>query len=81
VRFFVAGGVFLVVTSLLDTGEATRPKIVLEESARLLDVVSSFLGHLAAFAGAVRDPVGLRTATSLKKVVPSRINKVGRCWS
>jgi hypothetical protein len=52
---FAVGGVFLVVTSLLDSGEATQPKIVLEESAKLLGVVSFFLGHLAAFAGVVSE--------------------------
>jgi hypothetical protein len=55
VRLFAAGGTFLVVTSLLDTGEATQPKIVLEESAKLLGVVSFLLGHLAAFAGVVSE--------------------------
>ena len=57
VRLFVAGGVFLVITSLLNAGEATQPKIVLEESAKLLGVVSFFLGHLAAFAGVVSERV------------------------
>jgi hypothetical protein len=55
VRLFAAGGVFLVVTSLLNAGEATQPKIVLEESAKLLGVVSFFLGHLAAFARVVSE--------------------------
>jgi hypothetical protein len=67
VWFFAAGGVFLVVTSFLDTGEATQPKIVLEESAKLLGVVSFLLGHLAAFAGVVSElrlELGLEAAGS-----------------
>ena len=67
VQLFAAGGVFLVVTSLLDTGQATQPKIVLEESAKLLGVVSFFLGHLAAFAGMaseIRQDLGIEAAGS-----------------
>jgi hypothetical protein len=70
VRLFVAGGVFLVVTSILNAGEATQPKIVLEESAKLLGVVSFLLGHLGAFAGVaseIRLDLGIEAAGSRRR--------------
>lgn len=54
-RLFLLGGVFLVLTSVLNAGEPTQLKIVLEETAKLLGVVSFLLGHLSAFAGVVRE--------------------------
>src|SRR5690606_5716973 len=51
--FFLLGGAFLAVTSLLNMGMATSVQIVAEESAKLLGVVSFLMGHLAALAGEV----------------------------
>ena len=53
--FFVVGGFFLGATSLLNVGEASSVQIVVEESAKLLGVVSFLLGHLAALAGVIRE--------------------------
>jgi hypothetical protein len=52
--FFLLGGVFLALTSVLNMGMATSVQIVAEESAKLLGVVSFLLGHLAALAGEIR---------------------------
>lgn len=54
-RLFVLGGFFLAATSLLNIGEATATGIVIEESAKLMGVVSFLLGFLAAFDGALRE--------------------------
>ena len=53
--FFCLGGVFLVATSVLNIGEAGPVQIVIEESSKLLGVVSFLMGHFAAFAGALED--------------------------
>lgn len=53
--FFLAGGLFLAATSVLNAGETTQVRIVIEETAKLLGVVCFLLGHLAAFAGIVSE--------------------------
>jgi hypothetical protein len=53
--FFCLGGFFLVATSVLNIGEAGPVQIVIEESSKLLGVVSFLLGHFAAFAGALEE--------------------------
>lgn len=50
-RFFGAGGVFLFLTSVLNMGDASDVRIVAEESAKLMGVLSFLLGFLAALAG------------------------------
>ncbi len=53
--FFLLGGFFLAVTSLLNVGHETQLQIVLEESAKLMGVASFLLGCLAAFVSSVAD--------------------------
>lgn len=53
--FFCLGGFFLAVTSVLNIGETTKAKIVVEESMKLLGVVSFLVGHFAAFLCTLRD--------------------------
>lgn len=52
---FGLGGFFLAVTSALNIGTESKVQIVMEESAKLLGVVSFLLGHLATFLGTVQD--------------------------
>jgi len=42
-----------VATSVLNIGKAGPVQIVIEESSKLLGVVSFLMGHFAAFAGAL----------------------------
>jgi len=53
--FFCLGGVFLVATSVLNVGAEGPVQIVIEESSKLLGVVSFLLGHFAAFLGTLGD--------------------------
>lgn len=52
---FLLGGFFLAVTSLLNVGDESQLQIVLEESAKLMGVVSFLLGCLSAFVSAVAE--------------------------
>jgi hypothetical protein len=59
--FFALGGVFLLLTSALNIGVAAPWQIILEESCKLMGVVSFLLGHLAAFRSTyLADPARAR---------------------
>ena len=47
--FFCLGGLFLAATSALNIGDAPKWQIVIEETCKVMGVVSFLLGHLAAF--------------------------------
>ncbi|MEX2572073.1 MAG: hypothetical protein WD737_12300 [Gemmatimonadota bacterium] len=57
--FYLLGGFFLAITSVLNAGLASSVQIVIEESAKLLGVVSFFAAHLTALAGTVREITAL----------------------
>jgi len=53
--YFCLGGVFLAATSALNIGEEGPLQIVIEESCKLLGVVSFLLAHFAAFIAALEE--------------------------
>ncbi len=53
--YYVLGGIFLVLTSVLDLGNESQLQIVIEESFKILGVVSFLLAYLGALLGSVED--------------------------
>jgi len=81
--YYAIGGVFLVLTSVLDIGNESQLQIVIEESCKILGVVAFLTAYIGAFLGSVEEAAAMQRApaeAATESVLrsPERIRRVAQ---
>jgi hypothetical protein len=82
--YYAIGGVFLVLTSVLDIGDESQLQIVIEETCKILGVVAFLMAYLGAFigsleeAGAAMRSAPAEVADEIVQRTPERIRRAAQ---